>query len=325
MRSPSACGGCLGEAGHEPTGGGNVWAVCRCDPLYPPQLAELDDRTPPVLYGCGDIEMLGRLRREETVTIVGSRRASAYGVQAARELGQLLAAAGLVVVSGMAFGIDSAAHEGALAAGGRTVAVLAGGPDVPYPRSARSLHGRILAAGGGVLAEHPPGTAPTKWAFPARNRIMAALAQMTIVVEAAEPSGSLITAREATDLHRSVGAVPGHVTSRTSAGTNGLIRDGAALIRDAQDVLDELLGVGVASARREGPDLDEGLRAVLGAVEQGCTGVDDLAGTCALSAGDAAVALARLELMGYLRASADGTFTRTSLAAPTGENEGRAD
>jgi DNA processing protein len=262
------------------------------------------------------VEALRTLRREEAVTIVGSRRASAYGLEVARELGRLLGSSGLTVVSGMAFGIDSAAHEGALEAGARTVVVLAGGPDVPYPPSARSLYRRVLKAGGLVLAEHPGGTRPAKWDFPARNRIMAALAEMTIVVEAAEPSGSLITAREATDLHRSVGAVPGPVSSRTSAGTNGLIRDGAALIRDAQDVLDELLGVGIASVRREGPALDEGLRAALASLEQGSSGVDDLARTCGLSAADAAVALARLELMGYLRASADSTFTRTSLAPP---------
>ncbi len=316
MPAPTACPECVKEAGHDPLCGGEAWALCRCDDRFPQQLTELDGRMPPVLYGRGEVEVLIRLRRQETVTIVGSRRASAYGLEAARELGHLLAAAGLVVVSGMAFGIDSAAHEGALAAGGTTVAVLAGGPDVPYPPSKRGLHRRIIAAGGAALAEQPPGASPTKWAFPARNRIMAALAEMTIVVEAAEPSGSLITAREAMDLHRSVGAVPGPVSSRTSAGTNGLIRDGAALIRDAQDVLDELLGVGVASVRREGPPLDEGMRAALEAIEQGSSGVDDLANACGLSAGEAAIAFARLELMGYVGASVDGAFARTALSSP---------
>jgi len=312
---PQACADCRRVAGHAAGTGRGAWAVCRCDPLFPPQLAELDDRTPPVLQGYGNSEILGRLRREETVTIVGSRRASAYGLEVAHELGRLLGAAGLVIVSGMAHGIDSAAHEGALAGGGATVAILAGGPDVAYPPSKRGLHRRIAAAAGAALAEHPPGTAPTKWAFPARNRIMAALAEMTIVVEAAEPSGSLITAREAMELHRSVGAVPGPVSSRTSAGTNGLIRDGAALVRDAQDVLDELLGVGVASIRRNGPPLDPTLHAALDAVERGA-GLDELVTALGLSAGDAAVALARLELLGYLRAAPDGRLGRTPLTPP---------
>ena len=197
------------------------------------------------------------------MTIVGSRRASSYGLGVAEELGRLLAAAGLVVVSGMARGIDAAAHRGALAAGGTTLAVLGGGADVVYPASERRLYREILASGA-AISEAPPGQRPEPGAFPKRNRIMAALGAITVVVEAAQPSGSLITARRALDLGRHVGAIPGPVTSRVSEGTNDLIVDGAGLIRGAQDVLDRLLGVGIEAVRRCGPPLEPDLARVAG-------------------------------------------------------------
>ncbi len=295
---------------------GDCWAVCRCRPDYPTQLLELDERTPPVLFGLGDRVGLARLDRGVTVTIVGSRRATRYGLSVAGELGKTLAAAGLTVVSGMAFGIDSAAHEGALDAEGSTVAVLAGGPDLAYPPSKRALHRRIASCGGLMVSERPPGIRPEKWAFPARNRIMAALGRMVIVVEAALPSGTMITAEEAARLHRDLGAVPGPVTSRTSAGTNELIREGAALVRDAQDVLDEILGVGAVTATRTGPPLDEELAAALSLVELGNTTVDLVARAGSGDPRACAIALARLELMGYVTGGADGMVARTSLLPP---------
>ena len=164
-------------------------------------------------------------------------------VEVAEQLGYLLAGAGLVVVSGMALGIDAAAHRGALDAGGSTIAVLGSGPDVVYPRSERRLYERITSTGA-VVSEMPPGTVPGPGCFPKRNRIMAALGTMTLVVEAAQPSGSLITAEQAAKLGREVGAVPGRVTSRVARGTNALLAEGAAVIRDAQDVLDRMVGVG---------------------------------------------------------------------------------
>ena len=176
------------------------------------------------------------------MTIVGARRATSYGREIARELGRELAAAGMVVVSGLAFGIDGCAHRGALDAG-RTIAVLGCGPDVAYPASHRTLWRRICEAGL-VISELPPGATPWRWTFPARNRIMAALAGMTVVVEAATRSGSLITTDLAADLGRDLGAVPGPVTSRASAGPNALLASGAHVIRDAQDVLDAMLGPG---------------------------------------------------------------------------------
>jgi DNA processing protein len=174
------------------------------------------------------------------VTVVGARRASSYGREVARELGRELAAAGLVVVSGLAFGIDACAHRGALEAG-LSFAVLGCGADVAYPAAHRSLWRRIGETGV-ILSELPPGTGPWRWTFPARNRIMAALGAMTVVVEAAERSGSLITADLAADLGRDLGAVPGPVGSRLSAGPNNLLAGGACVVRDAQDVLDAMLG-----------------------------------------------------------------------------------
>jgi DNA processing protein len=256
-----------------------------------------------------------RLELAHTVTIVGSRRASSYGLRVAEDLGRTLAAAGIAVVSGMARGIDAAAHRGALAGGGLTLAVMGGGADVVYPASERRLYGDILSTGA-VISEAPPGQRPHAGAFPKRNRIMAALGAMTVVVEAAQPSGSLISATEALKLGRLVGAVPGPVTSRVSEGANDLIADGAAVIRGPSDVLDRLLGVGVERVLRCGPRLEPELARVTEAVELGsCTG-DAVAAASGLPAGEAAVALARLELLGYVQVDAAGRYVRTALVPP---------
>ncbi|HEX3562132.1 MAG TPA: DNA-processing protein DprA, partial [Solirubrobacterales bacterium] len=223
--------------------GARAWACCRHDALYPEAVNDLGDR-PAVLFGRGDHGLLAGLSADGAVTIVGSRRPSAYGQELATDLGREVAAAGLTVVSGMAMGIDSCAHRGALEAGGLTVAVLGTGVDVPYPVRATRLYEEIVERGL-VLSELPPGTTARRWTFPARNRLMAALGRMTVVVEARERSGSLITAEMAQDLNREVGAVPGRVGSSPAAGTNGLLRDGASVIRGGNDVLDSMVGVGV--------------------------------------------------------------------------------
>ena len=220
------------------------WACCRHGDAYPEQLRDAAD-APWALIGRGDPRLLAELDPAGSVTIVGARRATSYGREIARELGRELAGAGIVVVSGLAFGIDACAHRGALDAG-RTVAVLGCGPDVAYPAAHRSLWRRI-AETGLVLSELPPGASPWRWTFPARNRIMAALSAMTVVVEAATRSGSLITADLAADLGRDLGAVPGPVNSRASAGPNALLAGGACVVRDAQDVLDAMLGAGANS------------------------------------------------------------------------------
>jgi DNA processing protein len=284
-------------------------AACRHDPTYPARLLDLDD-APAVLFvagGVGRLEALAGGALEQgprAVAVVGTRRASAGGVEVARALGRGLAAARVTVVSGMALGVDSAAHAGALDSSGRTVAVLAGGADVPYPRSKARLH-ELIGERGCVVGELPPGFVAMRWCFPARNRIIAALAHMTIVVEAARRSGSLITAEIAADIGRDVGAVPGPVTSWRSAGTNSLLRDGATVIRDAADALD--LAVGIDRHEAAVLHLAPRLRSLLGEVADGR---DTLA---ALTRSPAEVAptlaaLTELELLGHLRRAAGGRY-----------------
>jgi DNA processing protein len=289
------------------------WACCRHDSAYPVGLGDAAD-APWALIGRGDPALLGRLRPDAAVTVVGARRATTYGREVAREVGRELAAAGLVVVSGLAFGIDSCAHRGALEAG-LTIAVLGCGADVAYPAAHRSLWRRICETGL-VISELPPGTGAWRWSFPARNRIMAALAGMTIVIEAARRSGSLITADLAADLGRDLGAVPGPVNSRTSAGANDLLAGGACLVRDAQDVLDAMLGPGARGLERVGPELDEPSLSVLAALEGGEETCDALAAALDLDGAEAAESLAVLEALGYVRCSLVGTYSRTLLVAP---------
>ncbi len=289
------------------------WACCRHDDHFPDGLGDAAD-APHALIGRGDGFPLGELTLDGSVTVVGSRRATGYGLEVARRLGGELAGAGLTVVSGMALGIDGAAHRGALERG-RTVSILACGPERPYPPSHRGLYSRLLE-NGLVVSEMPPGTGVWRWAFPARNRIMASLSQMTVVVEAAERSGSLITAEMAGDAGREVGAVPGQATIAAAAGTNELIASGAALIRDGRDVLDRAFGVGRKVPEMFGPDPGPAGAAVLGAVETGHETVDRVAGFLDADAADSAGDLARLEVLGYLRCSISGTWSRTGLRAP---------
>jgi DNA processing protein len=289
-----------------------VAALCRHSQAYPPQLLELGD-PPAVLFALGGLETLDALRHEPAVAIVGTRNPSAYGREVAHSLGRGLGAAGVPVVSGLALGIDATAHRGCLAGSGVPVAVLACGPDVVYPRRHRRLHERVREHGV-VLSELPPGTQPFRWSFPARNRIMAGLARMTVVVEAADPSGSLITTDFARDLGRSVAAVPGRVTSRVARGTNGLLRDGAVPITGAEDVLDELFGAGMRSvpseevARRE-PD-DPRLARVLEAAER-MRSVGAIAAEANLDSAETRAALGRLETEGWLVRRDLGGWERT--------------
>jgi DNA processing protein len=224
----------------------------------------------------------------------------------ARSLGRGLAAADVPVVSGMAFGVDSAAHAGALAVRGPTVAVLAAGAERAYPPSKRRLY-EAIRANGCVVSELPPGAPTQKWCFPARNRIIAALARLTVVVEAAERSGSLITAELARDLGRDVGAVPGRVTASTAAGANALLHDGAAVIRDAGDALDLACGAGAWHERDRTAQVPERLRDLLLALGDGRDTVDALVGA-GTSTGATLAALAELELLGHVRRGAGGRY-----------------
>jgi DNA processing protein len=290
------------------------WAVCRHHGTFPEGLADGAD-APVCLTGKGSAIPLRDLGVSDSVTVVGARRATGYGLEVSRQLGAECASAGLVVVSGMALGIDGAAHRGALERG-RTVAVLACGPDRPYPASHTRLYRRILERGL-VLSEMPPGTRPWRWGFPARNRIMAALSRMTVVVEAAGRSGSLITAEMAADAGREVGAVPGPVTAGPSAGTNELIANGAALIRDGSDVLTGLFGTGVAlPLPLFGPEPGEKDVVILRAVEEGESRIDSICASAGLPAAATAACLARLEIAGYVTCSMTGEYRRTGLAVP---------
>lgn len=174
------------------------------------------------------------------MAIVGSRRPTPYGEAVAEELALELARAGVIVASGLALGVDAAAHRGALNAGGVTVAVMGTGVDVIYPAAHAQLADAILKGGGALVSQFPDGTAPRRHNFPARNVTIAALSDVVVVVEAAEGSGALITAEAALDLHKEVMAVPGSVFSPQSIGTHALLRDGAGLVQNARDVLSVL-------------------------------------------------------------------------------------
>jgi DNA processing protein len=284
-------------------------ALCHCATAFPARLRELPD-PPAVVHVAG---RLAAVAHAEAAAIVGARRATAYGLEVARALGRGLTASGVPVVSGMALGIDSAAHVGALeAATSRAppVAVLAGSADVSYPARMRRLHAGLVEAGC-VVSEMPPGFTAHRWCFPARNRIIAALAAATVVVEAAPRSGSLITADLAIDLGRTVGAVPGQVTSRFSAGTNDLLHTGAAVVRDARDVLDLLFGADAPPACEPDPaaGLDPSLGRLLEAVEQGRGTVPEVARS--VEEAEAALrGLSELELRGLVRREFGGRYVR---------------
>jgi len=274
--------------------------IGRSEGLYPATLRELHDPPPGLfLRGGGAVELLGR----RSVAIVGARACSSYGSQVARLLGRELASAGLVVISGLARGIDGEAHRGALEAGGQTIAVLGCGIDRDYPAAHAQLAGRV-GESGLVVSEYAPGVEPAPWRFPARNRIIAGLAAATVVVEARERSGSLITADFALEAGREVFAVPGEITSALSAGTNALLRLGATPLTSAADVL-EVLGIELASVAP--PVFAEDPARVLGALTRESAGVDGLVRQTGLDAAAVATALAELELVGAV-AEADGLY-----------------
>ena len=274
--------------------------LARSSPEFPPLLRAIPD--PPAglfLRGAGATELLAR----PAVAVVGARACSAYGAQVARTLGRELAAAGLAVVSGLARGIDGEAHRGALEGGGATVAVLGCGVDRDYPASHRELAQRI-AESCLVVSEYAPGVEPAPWRFPARNRIIAGLAAATIVVEARESSGALITAGLALEEGREVFAVPGEITSSLSAGTHALLRLGATPLTCSEDVLESL---GFAAPSRDPPGVSGEAETVLAALREGAAGADQLARATQLDAGRVAAALAELELAG-LAAQSDGVY-----------------
>ena len=288
-----------------------------CDE-YPAQLAAVPS-APDTLYVRGQLVADDAL----AVAVVGSRRATPYGLEVAERLGAALGARGVTVVSGLARGIDSAAHRGALEAGGRTIAVLGSGVDVIYPPENRRLAGRIVESGG-VVSQFAPGTRPLPYHFPERNRVIAGLALAVVVVEAAEKSGALITAGFAAELGREVLAMPGRVSSPESRGAHRLIQDGAALVQDADEVIAALparwqdcvrripgrdtQGGAAPAAHTEGGD---GGR-VLAALGEDPVTIDDVIERSGVATGRATALLLELELAGRVRQLDGKRFARAA-------------
>ena len=273
------------------------------DAGYPP--ARLDLRSPPrTLWAIGDVTTL----RAPVVAIVGTRKATPYGVRVTQEIAGALARAGACIVSGMARGIDGTAHIAALDARGRTVAVLGTGVDIAYPAGHRPLHARIREHGL-LLSEELPGAHAGPGSFPKRNRLIAALASITIVVEAGVKSGANITAMHALELGRTVAAVPGPIDAPQSAGANTLLRDGATVIADVADAL-QLAGLTPPTRR---PDLEiasAAERSVWEALGDGALDVDTLAVRCGLPARECLAAVTTLELNGSIECALTGEVRR---------------
>lgn len=278
------------------------------DEAYPPQLLEIGD-PPPVLFAIGRVDLLAR----PSIAIVGSRQATPQGRDDARAFGRALGEAGLTVVSGLAQGIDAAAHRGALDTAASTIAVMGTGPDRVYPASQREL-AHAIAANGCIVTQFAPGTPPLKANFPQRNRVISGLARGVLVVEAAPQSGSLITARQAIEQGRDVFAIPGSIHSPLSKGPHRLIREGAKLVETAQDVLVELRLAGVAprpDAAPEGAPEPDPVRArLLEAMGRGPVDLDRLVARTGLAADAIASALVLLELDGRVAALPGGRWGR---------------
>jgi DNA processing protein len=274
------------------------------DQGWPRSLGDLS--TPPErlhLIGCAELLEAPH----GLVAIVGTRNATTYGEKVADSLGFAFASAGVPVVSGMARGIDAAAHRGALRAAGRTIAVLGTGVDVPYPAGHRALH-EAIASAGLLISEQEPGSKPHPGSFPNRNRIIAALARLVIVVEAPHKSGAMNTVEQALGLSRAVAAVPGPIDSPQSAGTNWLLGAGGQVICNVEDAL-ALMGVH-ASALPPANDLDPMEADVLAGVPSGGAYVDEVAIASRLPIRQAGVVLTSLELKGRVWLGSDGRVSR---------------
>jgi DNA processing protein len=278
----------------------------RSGSAFPRGLAAIFD--PPIgLFARGDAD--AALLDRPSVAVVGARSCSPYGASVARTLGRELAAGGLVVVSGLARGVDGEAHRGALEAGGTTVAVLGCGVDRVYPAAHAELARRV-AEQGLIVSEYAPGVEPAPWRFPARNRIIAGLAAATVVVEARERSGALITADLALEEGREVFAVPGEITSALSAGTNALLRTGATALTSAADVLESF---GIAPEQPRRVELSPAAELVLSRLRDRPAAPDELTRELAVPAAEVATALAELELASLVDEHA-GVYRATSAA-----------
>ncbi|HEY7287021.1 MAG TPA: DNA-processing protein DprA [Vicinamibacterales bacterium] len=291
----------LADAALNRAAAGGLAPVFWQDASYPVALTTIAD-PPPVLWTRGSVDVL----RRPCVAIVGARAASPYGLSVATRLAGDLAAAGLVVVSGMARGVDSAAHRGALDASGPTVAVLGSGVDVIYPPEHAGL-AESIASSGVLVSELVPGTPPLPLFFPLRNRIISGLSRAVVVIEAGERSGSLITARTALEQGRDVLAVPGNVLSGRNRGAHGLLRDGAKIVESADDILEEL-GMGAAAPNVSSAVLDP----VLACLTPGePSDLDAISERTGLSATRLLARLFELELQGAVTRVGGGRFVRS--------------
>ena len=272
----------------------------RGEPDFPPLLAEIPD-APLVLW------LRGELPDPElpVVAIVGSRACPAYGRAVARHFASELARAGLVIVSGLAYGIDAAAHRAALDAGGRSVAVSACGIDRAYPAEHRGLASKI-AASGALVSEFPPATHPRREFFPLRNRLISGMSMALLVVEARERSGSLVTARHAANQGITVFAVPGPIDAATSRGTNRLLREGAWVATEPADLLAELGSSAASPAEQHARGVDDRGRAILDALRDAPATRDELARRLGASAAMLALPLLELELTRHVEEDRDG-------------------
>jgi DNA processing protein len=289
----------------------HIGAVRTIDPAYPRLLQEIP-LPPPVLYVRGTLAPAD----EWALAIVGTRRASPYGKQMTERLAGELARQAITVVSGLARGIDTAAHQAALAAGGRTIAVLGCGPDLVYPPENAKLAVRIVEQGA-VITEFPPGTQPEAGNFPARNRLISGLSLGVLVTEAPETSGALITTRFAAEQGRDIFAVPGNVTSRSSVGANRLIQDGAKMVLEVGDILSEL-NLHLAPQQLELLELREALPenasearllALLDASDEPGH-IDDLCRASGLPVAEVSGTLVMLELKGLVRLVGPMTYVK---------------
>jgi DNA processing protein len=281
---------------------GAVRIVAKGDDAYPVALRDLPN-PPDELFILGALETLA----PPVVAVVGTRNATDYGLRVTRELCGSLARAGACVISGLARGVDAAAHRAALAENGRTAAVLGTGVDVPYPVGHRELHG-IIARRGLLLSEFLPGSKAAKGSFPRRNRILAALASVTIVVEAPRDSGALITSGHALVLGRTVAAVPGPIDSPQSVGTNELLRDGATVIASVEDAL-ALVGL-TAPPRSTHPTFGEAEMLVLRELRRAPADLDSLSARTRLPARACMRAVTTLELAGAVECLLTGEIRR---------------
>jgi DNA processing protein len=289
----------------------NIFAIAPGDIRYPTALAAIHD-PPALLWVNGHLDAL----RAPTVAIVGSRRASPYGLEVARRLGADLARRDVTVVSGMARGVDSAAHRGALDGGGLTVAVFGCGVDVIYPKEHRALAERI-AERGALISEFAPGMAPLKSNFPQRNRIISGLSLAVVVVEAADGSGSLITAEFALEQGRAVLAVPGNVLGGRNYGAHALLRDGAKLVECADDILEEIQlgirdqGLGLSGEKESRQAKLASQDPVLRSMDEGdAYDLDEIAERSGVDRVKLLPRLVELELAGALRRVEGGRFVR---------------